>query len=364
MSSFGIDVSGSQIGIDYGRARREGVEFLIAKAAGQQTGTPYTAAGYQQHIDGARRAGIPGVGHYYLPGEDDPGIAFDDIEAQADHFVRSLYKFDRDHDVLALDNEPLDGDPTFLRQNDVMRFFGRVRARTGIPFSRLWLYCPAHLTRTNGPWDKVTDAGIRIWWSAYGDFPTGHTPDHTPSLQGRIDRWDVHQFTSRASVAGLSVDGNYSKHSVATLFAGKASAPVPAPSAPSGGKLQTTAVNDGDPGEVYWTLVQTIGRRMGLYPHGYLIDGDPGPMTRKVETIILARMLNSMKLGRTTNADADGDPYQNGDPRQYSNFVWLGQTAARRRGWYPATSKIDGIDGPNSRKGRVRLLAEWLNKHA
>lgn len=133
------------------------------------------------------------------------------------------------------------------------------------------------------------------------------------------------------------------------------------PPKPGGGKLFTTAVNDGAPGYVYWTLVQQIGRKLGLYPAGYDIDGVPGPKTIQVETILLARILNGMKLGKTTSADKDGDPY-NGGPGAFSNFVWMGQKAAKARGWY--NGDVDGIDGPNSRKGRVRLLAEWLNKNA
>lgn len=275
--TFGIDVAGYQAGIDYARAKREGVQFVIVKAAGQQTGSPYTANGYHEHIDRARAAGIAGIGHYFIPGQDDPGVAFDDVEAQADQFVRALHGFDRDHDVLALDNEPLDGDATYWRQDDVMRFFNRVRALTGIPWSRLWLYCPASLTRANGPWNRVTDAGIRIWWSAYGDFPTGHAPDHTPSLQGKIARWDVHQFSSRVAVAGMSVDGNYSPHSVATLFGGRASEPAPSkPSAPS------TSGRDWS----YWEPTGALAKRVqrALKARGRYsgpVDGVFGPNTRK-----------------------------------------------------------------------------------
>ena len=50
-------------------------------------------------------------------------------------------------------------------------------------------------------------------------------PDHEPSLQGKIARWDVHQFTSLSLVAGKRVDGNYSDIPVGTLFSSGASTP-------------------------------------------------------------------------------------------------------------------------------------------
>lgn len=54
--------------------------------------------------------------------------------------------------------------------------------------------------------------------------------------------------------------------------------------AASVGKPKTSAVYDGDPGKVYWTLVQAIGHADGLYPTPqYGIDGAPGPKTLELE---------------------------------------------------------------------------------
>lgn len=211
--TFGIDISGSQNPFDYEGARDEGVEFIIVKASGFNTGELYVADCYHQHVDGARAAGLA-VGHYYLVGAGDP-------VRQADHFVDHLHDYDPHHDVLALDNEPLDSNPVFWSQDQAFAFLARVQARTGIPWSRLWLYCPASLTRDRRPWHRITDKGIRIWWSAYGGFPTGHSPDHVPALDGSVDRWDVHQFSSKSRVAGLEIDGNSSPTTVETLFGGQ-----------------------------------------------------------------------------------------------------------------------------------------------
>jgi GH25 family lysozyme M1 (1,4-beta-N-acetylmuramidase) len=209
--TFGIDVSAGQVGMDFKKAKAEGVDFVIVKAAGYNTGELYVADGYHQNVDAVVSAGIAGKGHYFVVGRGNP-------TQEAEFLASHLYKFDKAHDVIALDNEPLNANATFWKQTDALTFLTRVRELTGIDWDRLWLYSPAALVRGNGPWDKITATPIKIWWSAYGKQPTGHTPDHTPDLQGKIARWDVHQFTDQAHVAGRSVDGNYSKLSVAQLF--------------------------------------------------------------------------------------------------------------------------------------------------
>lgn len=219
--TFGIDLSAGQANIDLHQAKAEGTDFTIIKAAGYNTGSLYVADGYHELIDKSIEASIKGKGHYFLVGRGNP-------IAEADFLASHLYKFDKNHDVIALDNEPLDSNPTFWKQTDALAFLTEVQKKTGIGWDRLWLYCPASLTRGNGPWDKITSKPVKIWWSAYGGQPTGHTPDHTPETQGKIARWDVHQFTDQAHVAGLSVDGNFSSHSVEQLF-NLATAPKPAP---------------------------------------------------------------------------------------------------------------------------------------
>lgn len=125
----------------------------------------------------------------------------------------------------------------------------------------------------------------------------------------------------------------------------------------------TDAVYDGIEGPKFWRRVQQEGNEAGLYPTPpYVIDGAPGPRTRWVKVILTARILNAARLGRSTDADKDGNKYnkKNG-ARGYSNYVWLVQTMGRARGWYPMQYKIDGIDGPMTQKVEVKILAEWLN---
>lgn len=214
----GIDVSKGQAGMNFA-AGGLNTQFVIVKSSGFNTGVLYEAGGYRGHVDKAKSSGR-NVGHYYVPGKGNPTI-------QADYFVDHLYKFNVNFDILALDNEPLDGNAVYWRQDQVIEFLFRVHSRTGIPWARLWLYCPASLTRTNGPWNHVTDLGIKIWWSAYGRN-TG-VRDHEPALQGKIARWDIHQYSSRKLVSGMRVDANFSHHSIPELFAGTQTSSVPTP---------------------------------------------------------------------------------------------------------------------------------------
>lgn len=213
--TFGIDVSQAQSGIDYAQAKADGVEFVIVKAGGFNTGSLYVANGYAAHVNGARSQGLA-IGHYFLVGRGSP-------TTQANFYVDHLHGFDPAHDVLALDNEPLNSNATFWTAAQVLEFFTVVQSRTGIPWDRLWLYCPAALTRAHAPWTAITNAGIRIWWAAYGGQPTGHIPDHMPALNGSVARADIHQYSSNVTIAGRIVDANFSNFSVGQLFGGSSS---------------------------------------------------------------------------------------------------------------------------------------------
>lgn len=209
---FGIDISGGQVGLDLVRARSEGVAFVISKAVAAYLPGHSVAEGYHSNIDRTIAAGTP-KGHYLVPN------AAITPESSAEFLATYRYRHSV-RDVLALDNEPLDTYGVFWSDAEAARFFRRLNALTDHPFDRMWLYCPAYLTRQHGPFPECAALGVRFWWAAYGDSPTGQTPDHTPDLRGSIPRWDVHQFTSRAAVAGSAVDGNYSPLAVTDLFGG------------------------------------------------------------------------------------------------------------------------------------------------
>lgn len=211
-TAFGIDVATTQSDIDFNRAKDDGVEFVIVKMGGLNVSPQYVAPAYVAQVDRARAAGLK-IGHYYLIGKGKTPVQ------QADYFVNNLHDFRVNEDVLALDNEALDANGTKWTDAQAAEFIRRVIERTGIPASRVWHYAGASDYRAQGKWPQLEALAVRFWWAAYGSLPTGKTPDHEPSLQNSISHWDVHQFTDRTSVAGMSVDGNYSNIPVTELFA-------------------------------------------------------------------------------------------------------------------------------------------------
>ncbi|MFC5789115.1 hypothetical protein EDM22_00400 [Agromyces tardus] len=334
--TYGIDVGTSQREIDLRRARDDGAEFVIVKAGGFNTGELYVAPFYQAQIEGAMAAGLP-RGHYWLVG----GVL--GPESQADYFVQHLHGFDASHDVLALDNERLDRNGTFWNQGDAVRFLARVQALTGIAWNRLWHYAGASDYRGHTPWGAVADLGVRFWWAAYGDGPTGHRPDHIPDLQGSIPTAHVHQFSSNSNCAGFALDGNHTDLSVADLFATPAVAGVAAMAASplrGAGIPRTSTEDDGVPGLNYWKRYQVVASRFGYTGP---IDGDPGRNTHRG----FARFLNALDLpGQAkTNTDIDGIP-----GRVFNERL---QLLAQKNGY---AGPIDGRPGAETFKGVARYL--------
>jgi hypothetical protein len=211
--TFGIDIASPQRDIDIARAKTEGAEFVIVKMGGLNVSPQYVAPYYRAQVDRVVAAGLP-KGHYYLIGRGQTP------EQQAEFFAANLHSFDAGRDVLALDNEALDSNGTRWGDADAARFVRRLIQLTGVPAGRVWHYAGAADYRATGSWPELAALGVRFWWAAYGSYPTGHTPDHEPSLQGSIPRCDVHQYSSKVAVAGHALDGNYSPHSVAALFGG------------------------------------------------------------------------------------------------------------------------------------------------
>lgn len=224
ITTFGIDVSSYQKTIDFTKAKAEGVAFVIVKQGGLNVSPAYTSVDYNNLVIGAKAAGLK-VGHYWIVGAGMTPVA------QAEFFVKNLYAFDVKNDVLALDNEKLDGNGTKWSDAQVASFFTRVMELTGIPASRLWHYANATDYRA-GKWTETEKLGVKVWWAAYGSDPMTRVPDSEPVLNGVVKDWWVHQFSSKQPVAGLTVDGNWSKKTVAELFATGTVTPVQAPEKP------------------------------------------------------------------------------------------------------------------------------------
>lgn len=208
--AFGIDVASPQRDIDFAKAKADGVQFAIVKMGGLNVTPQYVAPHYVNQINRARAAGLK-IGHYYLIGLGQTP------EQQARYFVENAHDFRVDQDVLALDNEKLDDNGVRWNDAEATRFVNEVIRLTGISPKRVWHYSGASDYRTHRPWPGLEAAGVRYWWAAYG--ANNGTRDHEPSLDGSIPRFDVHQFSSLTAIAGYQLDGNWSPHTVDTLFA-------------------------------------------------------------------------------------------------------------------------------------------------
>lgn len=208
--AFFIDVASPQRDIDFGKAKAGGAKAAIIKMGGLNVLPQYTAPYYVAMVDRAHAAGLM-VGHYYLIGLGQTP------EEQAAYFVSNLHGFDVTKDVLALDNEKLDGNGTKWGDAAAARFVREVIRLTGIDKKRVWHYAGGADYRELAPWPELESTGARYWWAAYGS--NSGTLEEAPDLRGSIPRYDVHQFSSTVDIAGYRLDGNWSPHTVEVLWA-------------------------------------------------------------------------------------------------------------------------------------------------
>lgn len=309
MSSFGIDIATSQNGLDLVRAKAAGVQFVIVKLGGANTGELYVAPFYIAEVERAITAGFKAAkGHYWVVGSRQTPAE------QGTYFAQHLHAYDPKTDILALDNEKLDAAPIFWNDDQVAEFWAAVVRVVTVRAGAQWQYSPAALTRGGTPWTKLNAAiaaGVRrIWWASYGGQPTGRTPDHTPDLQGAVSGWSIHQYTDRVAVNGSSLDGDYSPLSIAQLFGGTVTqvikkvtpTPKPGPSATTS-KLALGHGTATGLDHAGWLRAQTYLSKH--YGYTGKLDGAPGTLTYEA----FARFLNSLScsLAKTTTT-TDGKP--------------------------------------------------------
>lgn len=282
--TLGFDAATPQAGLDWGAVPND-QSFVFVKATGANVGL-YVAPQYVAEHDAARREGLH-VGHTHLTG------TAGSIVEQAAYFVGHLRAFDPIHDGLALDNERFPDEPGSVMWSDdqVAEFWAEVfRLAPEVPHHHAFTYGDqSHLTAL-APWDRTNALGTRWWVANY------HANDGTrgalPVVPGCAVA--IHQYTSRGSLGGRTVDLDWSPMSVADLFgasaadaaaaqaalakaqaASKAAAAKPVP--------HTTTAFTGHPGsdqsgDACWMRMMLLARKGG---YAGVIDGRMGPNSRK-----------------------------------------------------------------------------------
>ncbi|GAB2578187.1 GH25 family lysozyme [Microlunatus antarcticus] len=320
----GIDVGTSQANLDFAAAAQAGVKFAVVKAGGSQlSSSPYVSPYYARQVDSARSAGMK-VGHYWLVGD------FQTPTAAADYFVDHLHGY-RAGDVLAVDDELLDGSKTLWDDAKITTFLDEVKRR--VPTAVLWFYIGANDLRTRGPWTSTIATGAKLWVAVYG--PNNGTYTGPPDIASAYPSYAVHQYTSKAALYGVKeLDRDRASASAFTAAGGGTTTPPPTTT-----KLpKTSTQSDGVPGTVFWQRAQ----------HWLAIsDGYTGPIDGKPGTNTYQALQRDLAAHWGYTGPVDGAPGAN------TYRAWQRQAAA-----YGYTGPIDGEMGPNS----YRAIATFLNE--
>jgi hypothetical protein len=211
-----LDVASPQAGISAAKIKAAGVEAVYVKLGGDNVGR-YVAPHYAEQVESLRAEGLR-IGHYWVPGKQDPIGA-------ADYMAEHLHEFDVKSDFLVLDNETLDRGLIYS-DADAARFVQRLQSVTGARRGQVKVYIGAADLRAR-QWPKLNALlphGPIV--ASYG-HNTGKR-DHEPNLGGRFGgRWEGHQYTSQAKVAGYTVDRNAFKPEAFDYATGGPKAPKP-----------------------------------------------------------------------------------------------------------------------------------------
>jgi len=310
---YGIDVGTTQRSLDFEAVRGAGYQYAIVKAGGSNVSPIYVAPFYQQQVAAARAAGLI-VGHYWVAGSTDP-------VGDANFFVDHLYDY-RAGDILALDNEAID-DGIFWNDSRTAEFMQRVIDRLHVvPF----LYTYSSLL-TSIPWPQTRALGAKLWIAHYTQTPGN------PSIGNAFPDWDIHQYTSSGSLAGIRLDINVAKLSAFTGLSqppsGETAPPpnsipgTPTPTTPVAPTVLSLTVEQ-------WKVIQNLAARGGYTGP---VDGVMGTNSwRGVQSVLRS-------LGHYTGP-ADGVPGLN---------TYRGLQLLARVGGY--TGPIDGVPGTNTVNG-------------
>jgi GH25 family lysozyme M1 (1,4-beta-N-acetylmuramidase) len=204
-----IDVSYSQsTNIDFVALRRSGVDTVIMKAGGSNTGSRYVDSKYRWFEPRARAAGMR-IGHYWFNGFGDP-------VGDAQFFVSNLYDY-RPGDLLALDCES-EGSMPYWGPDRANAFRDEVQRLTG---SQCDVYMSSSVTRAQN-WSS-TAARSGLWVAQYGS--NSGVPQGAPNI-AYWPTYKLWQYTSNAILPGYAgrLDANIVNE---TQWAGGGSTPIP-----------------------------------------------------------------------------------------------------------------------------------------
>lgn len=205
-----IDLSYAQTtNIDFVALRAAGVDTVILKATGSNTGSQYVDSKYRYFEPRARAAGMR-MGHYHFNGYGDP-------VSDANFFVNNLYGY-QPNDLLALDIESENPMP-YWTPPKANAFLDQVVARLG-RYSDV--YMSSSVTSAQN-WASTRDRGSALWVAQYG------TNNGSPQGAPRISYWPTYklwQYSSNGSVPGYAgrLDVNIVNES---QWAGGGSTPLP-----------------------------------------------------------------------------------------------------------------------------------------
>jgi hypothetical protein len=324
MTQNGIDTGTSQRNLDFGLARRMGMESNYVKLGGDNSGR-YVAPNYISEVDRSRAAGMR-VGHYWVPSSaQDPAGA-------AEYFVSNLRGW-TPADFVVLDNESLDGVGHYS-DDQAAAWVNTVKARLGIGGRQVKVYLGLSVANST-TWDAVLNTGCGIIIAAYSYSPFAYSLRTIPG-----NRNEGHQVGGIV-IGGISTDldvwqDNAFDYAGSTPASSPASVPISSPST-SAGIPRSSTEDDGITGPIFNKRLQLWGQRYGGYTGP--LDGVMGPNSWSAVQRNLAR-----ESGYT--GPIDGVPGQN---------TW--KAVQRWASHYGYTGPVDGQPGPNT----WRAVAKALN---
>jgi GH25 family lysozyme M1 (1,4-beta-N-acetylmuramidase) len=204
-----IDISYSQsTNIDFVALRAAGVQGVIMKATGSNTGSQYVDSKYRWFLPRARAAGLK-IGHYHFNGYGDP-------TSDANFFCSNIGYVPGD--LLALDCES-EGSMPYWGPEKANVFHAQVARRLGIYSDT---YMSSSVTKAQN-WSSTVSMGSGLWVAQYGT--NSGTPGSAPDIR-YWPSWKLWQFTSNAIISGYAgrLDANITQDNI--KWAGGGSKPI------------------------------------------------------------------------------------------------------------------------------------------